>query len=206
MLSMHCPVRVRALGYPHPLVPMTARWLMGLILLLMLSGHPALAVASYPNLNSGRTPRPMATGNSAGQPGRLPPARRVLAVWAETADNGVRLVVKADGAMEFKPFTLSAPWRIVIDITGVRSAVGNSTIPVTSAVVDRIRIGQPDANLVRVVLDMPALRPYRVDIDGDHLLISVGHFNPTPSATNPLPSAAAPKPVTATVRTKAEES
>ncbi|MFL6275471.1 MAG: AMIN domain-containing protein [Blastocatellia bacterium] len=178
---------------------------MGLILLLMLSGHPALAVASYPNLNFGRTPRPMAAGNSAGQPGRLPPARRVLAVWAETADNGVRLVVKADGAMEFKPFTLSAPWRIVIDITGVRSAVGNSTIPVTSAVVDRIRIGQPDANLVRVVLDMPALRPYRVDIDGDHLLISVGHFNPTPSATNPPPSAAAPKPVTATVKTKAEE-
>ena len=203
---MHCPAHPRASGYPHPLLPIRARWLIGLILLMLLTGHPAPAVASDPSLNHSRAPRPATAGNGAGQPGGLPLAKRVLAVWAEPANHGVRLVIKADGAMLFKPFTLSAPWRIVVDITGVRSAVGSSTIPVTSAVVERIRIGQPDANLVRVVLDTPAQMPYRIDIEGDHLLISVGHFNPAPSAANPGAAAAATKPVTAAVRTNAEKS
>ncbi|HJQ26643.1 MAG TPA: AMIN domain-containing protein [Blastocatellia bacterium] len=178
---MHSPLRMRAYGYPHPHLWSLAGRLMGLLLLMLLVEPRTLAASD-------------AKGN---QPGRLPPATRVLDVHAETAGNLVRLVIRADGLMVFRPFTLPNPWRIVIDITGVRNAVSTPTIPVTSALVSRIRVGQPEADVVRVVIDMLAMIPYRVDLDSDRLVISVGQATPGPNGMRPPPPAVAPTTVMA---------
>jgi AMIN domain len=173
-----------------------ARWLLGLILLMLPVTRPAFALGFFDNLKSHSPSLAAGDGN---QPGRMPSATRVLDVRTETADKGVRLVVRADGMMAFKPFTLANPWRIVIDITGVHSAIGNLTIPVASKLVNRVRVGQPEAGTVRIVLDTPGLTAYRVDLDGDRLFITIGKFEAITPGKNSLPPPVAAKPAPAIV-------
>jgi hypothetical protein len=99
------------------------------------------------------------------------------------------VIIKADGVMRFTPHLLANPWRIVIDIAGVRSAIGNPIIPVGGAVVNRLRVGQPEAGVVRVVLDVNARTAYKLDLDGDTLFITVGESGADQAVSNPLPSA-----------------
>lgn len=191
----------------HPPTRIQAGWLFGLILLLLLTARPASARASINPSRGDSSASPTAAGKSGNHSGKLPPATRVLDARAETTGNGVRVIIKADGVMAFRPYTLAAPWRIVIDITGVRSALGAPSIPVASLVVNRIRIGQPEAGVVRVVLDMPALAAYTVDYNGDSLFITVGKFEAAPAAETQRPAPATPKPaalpVPASVKTAA---
>jgi type IV pilus assembly protein PilQ len=109
------------------------------------------------------------------QPRDLKPATLIRAVRSEAADGAVRIVVEADGAAHYKDFVLSDPWRIVVDINGVRSAVGNKTTPVGAASVERLRVGQPTPNVVRIVLDTKSKVSYRVDREGASLVITVGN-------------------------------
>lgn len=193
---MHCLLRIRTYGYSYPLQRSYARRLMGLLLLIIIFESATFACAPSPSSDSnGTTP---AASDAKNEPhGRMPPATRVLAVKAETDGDLVRLTISADGLMVFKPFTLPNPWRIIIDITGVRNAVSTPTIPLKSAVVSRIRIGQPEAGVVRVVLDTQAMISYRVDLDGNHLMISVGNAHPVADDMRPMPSVGAPATVMA---------
>ena len=109
------------------------------------------------------------------QPRDLKPATLIRAVRSEAADGAVRIVVEADGAAHYKDFVLSDPWRIVVDINGVRSAVDNKTTPVGAASVERLRVGQPTPNVVRIVLDTKSKVSYRVDREGASLVITVGN-------------------------------
>src|SRR5262245_25771306 len=59
------------------------------------------------------------------QPIDLKPATVIRAVRSEVFDAAFRLVVDADGAAQYKDFVLQNPWRIVVDVNGVRSVVGN---------------------------------------------------------------------------------
>ncbi len=76
-------------------------------------------------------------------------------------------------SLGFKDFTLTNPSRIVIDISGVRSASGSITLPVVSGVVDRVRVGEPGPNVVRIVLDLKSALRYRVMRDGSSLVIII---------------------------------
>ncbi len=116
----------------------------------------------------------------------LKPASLVQAVRSEAADKGVRVLVDMDGAAQFKDFVLPDPWRVVVDITGVTSAFGNKTFSVGAASVDRVRVGQPSANVVRVVVDTKSKMPYRVTREGARLVIAVGQVSAVQPA-NPLP-------------------
>jgi type IV pilus assembly protein PilQ len=109
------------------------------------------------------------------QPRDLKPATLIRAVRSEAGDGAVRIVVDADGAAHYKDFVLSDPWRIVVDISGVRSAFGNKTTAVGAASVERLRVGQPSPNVVRIVLDTKSKVSYRVDREGDSLVITVGN-------------------------------
>lgn len=110
----------------------------------------------------------------APRPADLKPATLVRAVHSESAGGAVRVVVDADGAAQYKDFVLPNPWRVVVDITGVRSAFGNKTSVVGSGPVERLRVGQPSPNVVRIVLDTKSKVPYRVVRDGQALVITVG--------------------------------
>ncbi|HEY7546449.1 MAG TPA: AMIN domain-containing protein [Blastocatellia bacterium] len=114
--------------------------------------------------NEGAKPKPTA----------LRPATLVRAVRHESAGNAVRVIVDTDGAAQFKDFVLADPWRVVVDITGVRLTTGNQTINVGAASVDRFRVGQPAAGTVRIVLDTKSKVPYTVERDGTQLIITIG--------------------------------
>jgi len=95
-------------------------------------------------------------------------------VRAEATDGGLRVFVEADGTLQFKEFMLPDPWRIVVDITGVRSAFGNKTTVVGAGLVERFRVGQPSPNVVRLVLDTKSKVSYRVVREGEALVITIG--------------------------------
>jgi len=111
------------------------------------------------------------------QPRDLKPATLVRAVRSEAGDGAVRIVVDTDGAARFKDFVLPNPWRIVVDISDVRSAFGNKITAVGAASVERLRVGQPSANVVRIVLDVKSKVPYRVVREGESLIITVGNVS-----------------------------
>ncbi|HXU34985.1 MAG TPA: type IV pilus secretin PilQ [Blastocatellia bacterium] len=139
---------------------------------------PGVTVYSAPvaSKNSATVTQP-APEKVTAKPSDLKPATMIRAVRSEAADGAVRIVVDTDGTAQYKDFVLPDPWRIVIDVTGVRSAFGNKTTVVGAALVDRFRVGQPSSNVVRIVLDTKSKVPYHVEREGQSLVITVGNSN-----------------------------
>jgi hypothetical protein len=108
------------------------------------------------------------------QPAASRPATTVRNVRSEAAEDGLLVFIEADGNLQFKEFMLPDPWRIVVDITGVRTAFGNKTLQVRAAGIDRVRVGQPESNVVRIVLDAKSKVSYRVTREDGQLVIAVG--------------------------------
>ncbi|HWO01510.1 MAG TPA: AMIN domain-containing protein, partial [Blastocatellia bacterium] len=133
-----------------------------------------VTVYPAPVTSRATNPQPTTTEKVVAKPETLKPARLIRDVRSEAADGIVRIFVEADGAAQFKDFVLANPCRVVVDITGVRSAFGNKTIVVGSSAVARMRVGQPSPNIVRVVLDTKSKVPYRVDRSGETLIITIG--------------------------------
>ncbi|HLF83196.1 MAG TPA: AMIN domain-containing protein, partial [Blastocatellia bacterium] len=138
------------------------------------------------------------------RPSDLKPATLIRGFRSEAAGGAVRIVIDADGAAQYKDFVLPNPWRIVVDITGVRSAFGNKTTVVGAGLVERFRVGQPSPNVVRLVLDTKSKVSYRVVREGEALVITIGdpsgsrEDSPTPKVEvkaeqNPVKDAAAPQ-------------
>ena len=120
------------------------------------------------------------TNNSASQARQetlratsLGAATVVRSVSTRVIDGALHVYVDTDGIAGFKDFTLTNPSRIVIDISGVRSAPGSKTLPVVSGVVDRVRVGEPGPNVVRVVLDLKSALRYQVVRDGSSIVIII---------------------------------
>jgi type IV pilus assembly protein PilQ len=107
----------------------------------------------------------------------LKAATVIREVRSEVFEGAVRIVIDTDGAAQYKNFSLESPYRIVVDITGVRSQVGNKTVSVGAASVDKVRVGQPSANVVRIVVDAKSQTSYRVEREGASLVITVGNLN-----------------------------
>ena len=121
----------------------------------------------------------------------LKPATLIRGVRSEAAGGAVRVVVDADGAAQYKDFVLPNPWRIVVDITGVRSTVGNKTAVVGAGLVERFRVGQPSPNVVRLVLDTKSKVSYRVTREGQSLVITIGESSGREESGSPKVEASA---------------
>src|SRR6185503_2059250 len=134
-----------------------------------------------------------ATDRTHSQPAALRPATTIRNVRSEGAEDGLLVFVEADGNLQFKEFMLPDPWRIVVDITGVRTSFGNKTLQVSAAGIDRVRVGQPESNVVRIVLDAKSKVSYQVSRDASQLVIAVGNVTAAQAkaASTPEPSAAA---------------
>ncbi|HEY3135688.1 MAG TPA: OmpA family protein [Blastocatellia bacterium] len=126
------------------------------------------------DLEEGNTQTSSISAVIARNDGPLAPATIVRSVTARMANGALRITVDSDGAAQFKDFTLTTPARIVVDITGVRSSLGSKIIPAAGGLVDRIRVGEPVAGTVRVVVDVRTLTRYRVMREGASLIIIVG--------------------------------
>ena len=129
------------------------------------------------------------------QPAPLRNATMVRNVRSEAAENGLLVFVEADGNLQFKEFMLPDPWRIVVDITGVRTAFGNKTLQVGAAGIDRVRVGQ-QSNVVRIVLDAKSRVSYRVTREAGQLVIAVGDVTAAQAKASsaPQPNVAAQGP------------
>jgi len=114
-----------------------------------------------------------ATPVSKGKPPTLKAASSVDGVSTVTNNGGLRVVIQTDGDARFQDFVLTDPSRIVVDIQGVQNRLGNKVIAVKSDLVDRVRVGQPKAGVVRVVVDTSAAVDYAISRDGSTLLIDV---------------------------------
>ena len=106
----------------------------------------------------------------------------VRSVNARLVDGALHVYVDTDGAPAFKDFTLTNPSRIVVDISGVRSAIGSKTIAGVARFADRVRIGEPGPNVVRIVLDVKTAMRYRVAREGTALVIIISE---SPIAAGP---------------------
>jgi type IV pilus secretin PilQ/predicted competence protein len=102
------------------------------------------------------------------------PATMIRNVRSEAGEGFARIIIEADGNAPFKDFVLSNPYRIVVDITGVRNQASSKPLSVGAASVDKVRLGQPSANVVRVVVDAKSQAPYQVAREGASLVITIG--------------------------------
>ncbi|MFL6214659.1 MAG: AMIN domain-containing protein [Blastocatellia bacterium] len=98
----------------------------------------------------------------------------VQAVSAQAVNGGVRVTIKTDGAAAYHDFTLTNPSRIVIDITGVRWAGVSQSLGQSIGPVEHVRIGEPQAGTVRIVLDMKSLAGYRISRNGSLIILTIG--------------------------------
>nr|WP_246399161.1 type IV pilus secretin PilQ [Geomonas silvestris] len=105
--------------------------------------HPA-AVASAAGVAAGSLVSETAPQGAAQQGGR-----RLTAV--NTGADGVELAV-AGGVLTFNSFKLAKPDRIVVDLFGVKNALGQKVVPVGALGIANVRIGSTPDKL-RIVLD-----------------------------------------------------
>lgn len=101
-------------------------------------------------------------------------ARVLRSVRWTQRDGRFHVIADTGGPARFRDFVLADPWRIVIDIEGVRNAVGNKVIAVGATTVDRVRVGQQTPDTVRLVIDTPSRVPYRVMSGGDSIIVVIG--------------------------------
>ena len=134
-------------------------------------------------------------------------ATLVRGVRSETLADAARIIVDTDGAAAFTNFSLANPHRIVVDIAGVRNLAGNQTLAVGAFAVEKVRVGQPTANTVRIVVDTKAQTAYRVDREGAAVVITVGNTTTTANATTKSAAPVPPAPVTSqpALETKSEQ-
>src|SRR5437867_9967523 len=105
------------------------------------------------------------------------PARdgEVKAVSVVPAPGRVEVVIDLRGAVDVQDFTLSSPARLVIDLAGARL-----TAPATlydgqnRGGVKNIRYGQFRPGVVRVVIDLDALKDYHIDRRNGQVRVEIG--------------------------------
>lgn len=71
-----------------------------------------------------------------------------------TAPDHTRIVVDGDQPISYKTLELKSPSRLVVDIKGAKAAFANRKINVEDSVVHRIRVGQFDRKVLRLVIDL----------------------------------------------------
>jgi type IV pilus assembly protein PilQ len=101
--------------------------------------------------------------------------RAVSLVPASGAGGGAELVIQVQGAVEVADRTLSDPNRLVLDLSGATlSADVGHYDGVRRAGVLNVRISQFTPQVVRIVLDMERLVPYRIERGPEAIRVSFG--------------------------------
>ncbi len=83
-------------------------------------------------------------------------AADVQSVRLWRAPDNTRLVFDLSGPVKHNVFTLEAPDRIVIDVSGANLKAQLDGLPLDNTPVAALRAGQPDADTLRVVVDLKA--------------------------------------------------
>ena len=91
------------------------------------------------------------------------------------ASGKVEIVIDLRGAAQVNDFTLTSPARLVIDLVGTRLTVPAAMYDgLNRGGVRNIRYGQYKPDIVRVVIDLDALKDYQVDRAGGQVRVHIG--------------------------------
>jgi len=108
--------------------------------------------------------------------------------------DGDQVVLELSQLLPYDVFTLSSPWRVVIEVPGASYKADFSKKSVDGKLIKRIRGYQFKENplVTRVVIDVAAPVDYRTSADGNQIIVSLKENKvATPSAD--APAAPAPK-------------
>jgi type IV pilus assembly protein PilQ len=99
---------------------------------------------------------------------------RAVSLVPLPSDGRAELVIQVSGTIEVTDRVLRDPNRIVLDLAGATLASGMSRSydGILRAGVRNVRVSQFTPNVVRVVLDVEQLVPYRIDRNGEAIRVS----------------------------------
>lgn len=69
-------------------------------------------------------------------------------------NNTSSLYLSINGPFTHKLFTLTNPYRVVVDLTGADLAVNLNQLPLKNALIQKVRAGKPNATTLRVVVEL----------------------------------------------------
>ncbi|HKA60038.1 MAG TPA: AMIN domain-containing protein [Gemmatimonadales bacterium] len=99
----------------------------------------------------------------------------VRGVSVQPASGQVEIVIDLRGAAQVNDFTLTGPSRLVIDLVGTRLTVPAAMYDgLNRGGVRNIRYGQFKPDVVRVVIDLDALKDYQIDRAGGQVRVRIG--------------------------------
>ena len=100
---------------------------------------------------------------------------QVLSVAVQPAPGAAEVVIGVRGAVDVHDFTLREPARLVLDLTGATlGALPTLYDGVERGGIRNIRMGQFSPTVVRVVIDLTALKDYQVVREGDAVRVHFG--------------------------------
>lgn len=104
------------------------------------------------------------------------------------AEKGVSVAFSlSEKDVKYSAFALSAPDRIVVDLTNVKMGASIRNQELDSEIVTAVRIGQ-QTEALRIVFDLPQMQKYKVTLSGKTLTVTIGEGSGTID-TNPAPPA-----------------
>src|SRR6184192_4237147 len=111
----------------------------------------------------------LAAGDGAGRDGE------VKAVSVRPADRSVEVVIDLQGAVDVQDFTLANPARLVVDLQGARLAAPAVLYDgLNRGGVKNIRYAQFRPGVVRVVIDLDALKDYQIERRDAQVRVKIG--------------------------------
>ena len=134
------------------------------------------------------------TNSATPQPTPTPTPTPELTVTLQSykclvAEKGVSVAFSlSEKDVKYSAFALSAPDRIVVDLTNTKMGASIRNQELDSEIVTAVRIGQ-QTEALRVVFDLPQAQKYKVSLSGKTLTVTVGEgaeiveTSPTPPAT-----------------------
>ncbi len=91
------------------------------------------------------------------------------------ATGKVEVLIDLQGAAEVRDFTLTSPARLVIDLIGTRLTVPAAMYDgLNRGGVKNVRYAQFKPDVVRIVIDLDALKDYQVDRSGGQVRVRIG--------------------------------
>ena len=136
-----------------------------------------------------------------------PPDAEVTAVSVVSAPGRADLVIDVSGAVSVRDFTLARPARLVLDLTGARLSptLRAAYDGMNRAGIVNVRYSQYAPGVVRVVLELDAVREYSVDRSDAVVRVSFGADRAFLAWSSTAPAALPPARADATAAPRARE-
>ncbi|HVA93873.1 MAG TPA: type IV pilus secretin PilQ [Candidatus Dormibacteraeota bacterium] len=92
----------------------------------------------------------------------------------QVAHTGQQTTVRIDGtgALHYRTSHLNSPPRLVLDFSDTRLAAAHHRVPSEYAPVLQVRMGKPNAEKSRVVIDLAKFVPYKIQQEGSSITVS----------------------------------